>query len=511
MILLAFIVETANHGLATSVKDSAPATSSIPILDQAGFQSKGPAGPTSTAFSGIQPLVSPHGHSGFDEFCINSVDELVKSYVLRHTFKDTVGMNGKMVNNGVTLPSVLTMDSSACIEPVRGAQLGEQVQRKSGGLLGIMSKASSAFKPRKGGDHRNEGLLQDLVTKFSVHASFVASPNVNAAADKNLFSINHYSGTASYTAFVERDSDLLIPLAFVHLLRESFDLFVSKPFSGPSLASEKHQKDGNVVQAQLSSRPLRQPTIFPVCDSSIAPEERSLDPTKTYPIIFQLNFTMSEIFASLDRTRIWTLLCIHPNDSGTSGSFDKRHVKVQIRSLLLPNFTARRSVELMVDVKISSFCERFVPIMRGSNEERVTQCARANGWCEGQDFIIRHRMVWLSYRAWGMVEDPLRERERELKKGTNDPEGEQSLIADDVTDYTHQEQQVGYYSEGNDNLLFTRGGKNGTNYHMSNTAYDGGSLRTPNAGERGIWIGYDVKGEAGGIVVYQAFFFFFFF
>jgi chitin synthase len=155
--------------------------------------------------------------------------------------------------------------------------------------------------------NNDEELLKELTSKFTAHASFVA--------ESNLFGINHYAGAASYdvTHFVEKDSDLL-DSAFVSLLRNSSDGFVSKFLSGPSLAAERHNKDDQIiVQAQVSSRPLRNPS--PVLSPNntlpaVQDEHPHLDPGKTYPITTQLNFTLSEIFTSLERAKLWTISCI---------------------------------------------------------------------------------------------------------------------------------------------------------------------------------------------------------
>jgi hypothetical protein len=61
------------------------------------------------------------------------------------------------------------------------------------------------------------------------------------------------------------------------------------------------------------------------------------------------------IFASLERTKLWTISCIRPNDSGSPNSFDKRRVKSQIRSLLLPGLTARKTTEYVAIMNCWSF------------------------------------------------------------------------------------------------------------------------------------------------------------
>ncbi|KAJ3513631.1 hypothetical protein NLJ89_g2840 [Agrocybe chaxingu] len=458
-ILFAFVVETCNHRLSPSSKDAPPPTQ-IVFFDQPGYQTRGPSGTTSMSLSGHQPLISAYGQNGFDEFCINFADEMLHSYVLRHTF-ETIGHNGQMATDGISLPDISTMDNGACIELLRGAQLSERSQRKPGGLLGVINKACSTFKSGKGGDHRDDDLLQELSSKFGVHASFVASPSVGGQADRRLFGINHYAGSASYDAsnFIERDSDLL-DSAFVSLLRNSTESFVSKLLSGPSLAAERHVKDENtVVQAQVSSRPLRQPTPIFSPNSTLPPQEEehpTLDPGKTYPVTSQLNFTLSQIFSSLDRTRLWTLSCIRPNDSSSPNSFDKRRVKAQIRSLLLPDVVARKSVEYVADYDLAEFCDRYVPTMRGSDQERIVQCARANGWKEGADYICGHRSIWLSYAAWKIVEDPLRAKEK--AGGAVEDDEEEDIGPDDNTDFTHGHDGLappagGYLGDSADNLF----------------------------------------------------------
>ncbi|TDL30141.1 chitin synthase [Rickenella mellea] len=484
-ILFAFVVETANHKLAPSSQGT-PAATQIILLDQPGFQSRASSSTNSMLLTGQSPLIASH-KNGFEDFCINFSDELVHSYVVRNVFEDGVGYNGHITGDGIGLPTIQTMDNSACVELLRGPLLGERTHRKPGGVLGVMNKACSTYKSGKSGDKRDEEMLQDLMTKFGVHASFIASPSVAGAADRNLFGINHYAGGCSYdvTGFVEKDADLL-DSSFVTLLRHSSDPFVSKLVSGPSLSVETHYQDANIpVQAQVSSRPLRLPT--PVVNNGMPPsEERAqLDSSKVYPITTQLNYNLSELLSHIDRARLWTVMCIRPNDSGSPNSFDKRRVKAQIRSLLLPDIVARRKSDFVVDYDQDEFCERYVPTMMGETTLRIRQCAAKNGWIEGGDYVVGHRSIFLSYSAWKMVEDPLRDAEKASRKGSGDgAEDADSNDADDVTEITHDAAPHGGYYEGsNDNLLIPRSGTQGQRFLDPNShlSYGAGGLNTPPA------------------------------
>ncbi|KAI9508915.1 glycosyltransferase family 2 protein [Russula earlei] len=483
-ILFAFVVETANHRVAPNQQDPPP-HSQIVLLDQPGFQSRGPSSSGSVMFTASPPLVHAYGQNGFDEFCINFADELMHSHVIRTTFEDTLGYNGHITGDGVSLPAVTTIDNSACVELLRGAQLNERAHKKPGGILGVLSKACSSYKSGKSGDKKDEDLLQDLVSRFGVHASFIGNPSFAGSTDRNLFGINHYAGSCSYdvAAFVEKDTDIL-DSAFVTLLRNSNDPLISKLFAGPSLAAEKHNKDESmIVQAQVSSKPLRHPTPVASFNRTETWEEHPhLDPSKVYPITTQLNFTLSEVIANLDRMRLWTVSCIRPNDSGLPNSFDKRRVKTQIRSLLLPNVIVRRKIEYVADLEQDDFCERYVPPAPGSPEERTRQFCLSKGLKEGIDFTLGHRMVWLSYNAWKAAEDEVRATEKELRKPAQEVDDE-SNYPDDNTDHTHQD--TGFpppsalYGQSEDNLLLTRVTTGGTQYHDPNAGYGHGGLSTP--------------------------------
>ena len=44
----------------------------------------------------------------------------------------------------------------------------------------------------------------------------------------------------------------------------------------------------------------------------------------------------------------------------------------------------------------------------------MKQCARANEWTEGSDYVLGYRFIWLTYAAWELVEDVIREVENSI-------------------------------------------------------------------------------------------------
>ncbi|KIO21052.1 hypothetical protein M407DRAFT_29316 [Tulasnella calospora MUT 4182] len=482
-ILFAFVVDMANTKVDVSTQKGSVA-SQIVLLDNPGFQSRG----TNNSIGSLapQPLVAAQGQNIFNEFLVNFTNEMVHSYVIRNVFEDGIGYNSQITGDGITLPAVETMDNSACVEILRGAQLADRSQRKPGGILGIMGKAASASRQGKStSDRKDEDMLAEITATCAGHSSFVANPPQSTS--RTLFAINHYSGPCTYDVrgFVEKDVDLL-DSAFVQLLRRSTDGFVSRLVSGPSMATEVHPKDATtVVQAQVSSRILREPTSIP--NALPEPEDAPmLDHSKIYPVTTQVNFDNTRLLRHLDGTSMWTVSCIRPNDSGLPNSFDKRRVKSQIRSLLLPDHVARRKVEYVADYDHDEFCNRYN--LEGAGEiaaERIRAFTRPLGWLtEGVDYAIGHRRIFLGYAAWKAIDDGLRADEKDERLAAKEEEAASAV--DHASVRGHDTARSRDWSggagdlEGMDDLAPRGHGGRASGYMDANApVYSPGTLQTP--------------------------------
>ncbi|KAJ7085882.1 hypothetical protein C8R44DRAFT_991681 [Mycena epipterygia] len=256
----------------------------------------------------------------------------------------------------------------------------------------------------------------------------------NLSARPRAFGIDHYTGVCTYDVhgLVSADVDLL-DAALVVLLWGSSVPFVAKLFTGPSLTAGPHMCDPDtVVQAQVTSRPLRMPILGGEA------ELRRLDPAKTYSSMAQLDGILSAMLhgAKEGRARMWTMTCIQPNDSGSANSFDKRCV-CALRALLVPAMVQRVSSGDCVAEFDAEFCAWYVPTMRRSTEEWLEQCACAGGWREGTEY----RML-VDYSVWKAVEDVLHTQEKATRGSGEERELADKPDADEGTEYTHGQYMV---------------------------------------------------------------------
>jgi len=124
----------------------------------------------------------------------------------------------------------------------------------------------------------------------------------------------------------------------------------------------------------------------------------------------QLNYTLSELFILLlNQTQLWTMLFIHPNNSGFPNSFDKCHVKAQLQSLLIPD---------------------MIVSCRSIKYHHVTNYSQSKGI--HYYYMLSHQSIWLSYGAWKTVEDGLRVVEKgqhQLVPGGGMDEDDKSVVS----------------------------------------------------------------------------------
>lgn len=420
-ILFAFVVETANHKMfpGDEAIDSlfASGGTSILQLDQPGFFSR------SQERSGAGMLV--RAMNGYGEFTNNYANELTQYWLSESQFDGDASQAARAQEDGLRMADVLPPDASGRIELLRGGRIGGKADRKPGGILGGMIRTCAQVRKGTldGTDAGDEELLRGMKEHFGTHMSFIANPGGPGA--RSSFAIKHYAGQVTYDghSFIEQELDAFDP-DFVALLRSSNDSFIAKLLSGPSLAAEVHPlDDAIIVAAQVSSQPLRRlsPIKQPFTAAQLTTDNPSavqisdttvplLDQNEIHPVSAQLNSTLAQVFNHLEKTKLWTVITLRPCDSlQPQVPIDVKRLKQQVAQLLLPELIARKAVDYHFDTAFEDFSDRHkVPAQREAIDTFLHNDA---GLSSPAEYAVGTARVWLSYRAWRVIEDRLRSQE----------------------------------------------------------------------------------------------------
>ena len=415
-IMFSFIVEMINRRCAPP--DDSPPGLQVVQLELPGFTSRATLEHPKTRTSVyIAPLVDISGHNGLDELATNFLNEMLHSYLVHRAFDNDVAPASILVADGVSLPDVVPTDNGACIELLRGGAVSStRLLSDPIGLIGCIGQAANELRGERTASDELSGQI-----RISCRRSPAFSSKSSGQETTSSFTVTHFAGHVTYDAtdFVEESEDVM-DKQLVDLVANSSNPFIARLVSGPGLACTQHPLDeGIVVEAQVSITPLRQATriAHPTGGAATTNREALLSSTTPRPALHQVNSTMAYMLNHLNATLMWTVHCIRPNDSGHPNSFDKRRVKAQVQSLLLPDLLKRRQLDLVYDISLDQFCARH-NLSSDQRGHALQSFAQSRRW-EPSDFRSGRERVWLSWRAWkdqddltrAQVQQPAQEKE----------------------------------------------------------------------------------------------------
>ena len=300
--------------------------------------------------------------------------------------------------------------ASVTLELLRGGGFGTRADTKPGGMLGGLSKTCSSLRKGKLSteDAAYIAFVEGMQERFNTHSRFILG------STKSNFAVKHYAGTVSYSSnqFVGKVMDLL-DSEFVRLFRTaSSESFLAKLFCGPSLAAESHPRDASVlVAAQVSAQPLRRLSPLKVSRTSSTSTPSEAIEADISPVSNQINEILTNILSSLNEITIWKIHCIRPNDNILPGVFDIRRVKSQIEAIELSNIVGRKRIEWAESFDFDAFDKRYPSLQSGPDSGKIVEALQQKGLTEKKDFVVGRKSVWLSFRAWQLLEGSLRVEE----------------------------------------------------------------------------------------------------
>ena len=444
-VLFLWIVETLNTRLCYSGEPA----NFVGILDQFGFQN--------------------FKSNGFEEFCANFANERLHQFIVDRRFNPHAGLNNIMSRDGLVLPSIITIDSSSCLELLVGKEQDHTTREKSkssaalglNGIVGLMDRDCAKYQTGAT-DATNANFLANIQRLYGAHPSFAKSQHAYS------FGINHFSGTVHYTVefFLEKNLDDLSP-DFVSLLRDNTtNSFVSNLFESTAMATESHPKDDRtIVKAQLTSKPTRAPSMKKSSkrrelaeDEDIGKQKAIKDAEEAYQnmhvttVMDQLYMTLRDLFLTVAETRIYQIIHLRPNDTQSPELFDLKRIKSQVHAFLLPELTVRAATEYANYLTFNEFLMRYERLVASlqidhnkSERDQVQDIRSIMNWNESQA-CVGHEMIWLVYDTWKELEDGLRAAEKEERERAK--EAKQGMMQDAPV-ISNQ----GYFPESQERLL----------------------------------------------------------
>ncbi|KAG0207645.1 hypothetical protein BGX28_001163 [Mortierella sp. GBA30] len=389
-LLFTFMVEAMNKQMCRRQEDQ---VSFIGILDIPGFDS--------------------HSPTGFENFCSNFCNEAVQGFLHQKLFIED--------------PQVMAADGLEAIEP-RLSDRGQATMELLCGLDSLTDGSphglvrflhdSTLKAGKQSGDAESSSMLPGMNRTFQSNASFISGSTYASS-----FGIRHYAGDVHYNLdrFFVKNQDILSP-DFISLFQTSNSAFMIQLLeSNPALVMESHPRSKEtIVKAQLSTMPLRQPSVRKTKKAQIQPQQarrkgRNMNAVST--VIKQLHSTIRDICTSLDGTQIYNIIHIRPNNRMMEGLLecDPVLIRSQIEAFELASLVqSKLRGEYCVSFDHSTFLQRYKILFErwgisvdrtGSEMEQCKAAAASLNWDMPREGAIGNEYVWICYRTWKTLED----------------------------------------------------------------------------------------------------------
>ncbi|KAK9469498.1 chitin synthase-domain-containing protein [Lipomyces arxii] len=328
------------------------------------------------------------GGSGADilnQLLYNSANEVLYNYMLFAYF-DRLAL--KFESEELSMPVAEYFDNSDTVKLLTKQHVG---------ILPLLD------------DYTRRGKLTSSALE-TMHKRFDKNPAIGLSPVSGSFSIRHYEGEVEYSVdrLMEANMDD-ISGDLMNLFSSTVSPFISQLFSTNAVTAIKHPREHSaVIQGQLSSKPLRQPsTLRKVKPSVNAP---AVTEAKSYTASGQFNTALETMRKSFADANPYFVHCLKPNNRRIAGQFDVKCVREQVNAHGIAD-VARRLHETDLSLFLSfgevlglaGFDE--ASMLASSEADKVQQVIIEHSWTE-RDAKVSTTGVFLSEAAWRDLVDP---------------------------------------------------------------------------------------------------------
>jgi len=428
-LLVAYVIENINQRVCAAEESVA---NTISIVDFPGFAQQ------------------PSTYSTLDQLLSNAATEALYNFTLQNFFERKAEM---LESEEVSVAATSYFDNS---DAVKG------LLKHGNGLLSIIDDQTKRNRTdmqlleslRKRFEGKNPAIAVGSATAKLPGSNFAT---VNTAA---TFTVKHFAGEVDYpvSGLVEENGEV-ISADLMNLISSTKSDFVSQLFGQEALQTVVHpQEKKTIVQAQVSSKPLRQPSVMRRKGERPARLEAHdmKQPTESIDDLSDVGSTKgrrvrkidqgaaAQFLSSLDNvtkaltapnTNPYFVFCLKPNDRRIANQFDSKCVRTQIQTFGIAEISQRlRNADFSLFLPFGEFLglADAETILVGSEREKAEMVVEEKKW-PANEARIGATGVFLSERCWAEV---ARLSERGFTQGRypvpSDDGGEHMLSPHDV-------------------------------------------------------------------------------
>ncbi|KAK4121741.1 glycosyltransferase family 2 protein [Parathielavia appendiculata] len=396
-LLVAYVIENINQRLCAS-EDSIANT--VSIIDFPGFQQQSSTG------------------SALDQLLTNAANESLYNLTLQNFFDRKADM---LETEEVTVPPTSYFDNS---DAVKG------LLKPGNGLLSILDDQSRR--------HRTDmQLLESLRKRFEgknpaivVGASTAKLPGSNFYTENTsaTFTVKHFAGEVDYPVrgLIDENGEV-ISGDLMNLINSSKSAFVTRLFGQEVLQTVVHpQERTTVMQASVSSRPMRAPSIMSRRgrpSTTLKARQRAAERSRSVGqgsdagenqtgsskaseqgASGQFLSALENVTRSVTEpgTNCYFVFCLKPNDRRIANQFDSKCVRAQVQTFGIAEISQRlRSADFSLFLPFGEFLglADSETMLVGSEREKVESVVEDKRW-PGNEVAIGATGVFLSERCW---------------------------------------------------------------------------------------------------------------
>ncbi|KKF93534.1 Chitin synthase 8 [Ceratocystis platani] len=383
-LLIAYVVENINQRLCASEESIA---NTVSIVDFPGFAQH------------------PSTASSLDQLLSNAATEALYNVTLNNFFERKAEL---LESEEVTVAPTSYFDNS---DAVKG------LLKSGNGLLSILDDQTRRHRTdlqfleslRKRFEGKNPAIVPGSVTAKLPGSNFLTE---NTAA---TFAVKHFAGEVEYSVqgLIEENGEI-VSSDLMNMINSTRSEFIARLFGQEVLQTVNHpQERSAVMQASISSKPSRQPSVMSRKGRGRPglrgkKDESEKDTVKNRG---SEQGASGQFLAALENvtravndigTNAYFVFCIKPNDRRIANQFDSKCVRTQLQTFGIVEISQRlRSADFSLFLPFGEFLglSDGETMLMGSERERVEFVVDEKRW-PSNEIHIGSTGVFLSERCW---------------------------------------------------------------------------------------------------------------